>query len=114
MSGGDRVPILTEDVPKAPGTVLMEEEVFATWAATALVVSVMGSQFTARPQVKDSVRIPLDVVTNILSLLILVWASLCYFGHLSLPYRAPILSFILLLLVLLILSVIVLTAAKQL
>lgn len=109
-----RIPILTQDVPSEPGTVLMEEEVFATWAATSLIVAVMGSQFSSRKGIKAGVRVPLDVATLILSLLILIWASLCYFGHIPMRWRGPILSFILFLLVLLIFVVIVLVAQKHL
>jgi len=84
-------PILVQDVPKEPGKVLMEEEVFATWVATALIVSVLGSQFSSRTNVKSSTSVPLDIVTMLLALFVLVWASLCHFNVIPVKNRSAIL-----------------------
>jgi len=63
---------------------LMKEEIFATWIATSLILSVLGSQFTGRAGISNSLRVTLDVSTIGLSASILVWASASFFeliGH---------------------------------
>jgi hypothetical protein len=78
-----------------PVEVEMAEEVFATWAATSLILAVMGTQFSSRAGIKDGVRVPLDLVTMTAAALVLLWSALCYFGVLPRRYRAAILVFLL-------------------
>lgn len=66
-----------ESKQKSP---LMREEIFATWVATSLILSVLGSQFTGRSGIKDSLRATLDIITLGISAIILVWAGASFFG----------------------------------
>ena len=59
--------------------VLMREEIYCTWIATALILSVLGSQFTGRDGIKDSMRATLDIITLGISSIIVVWASASFF-----------------------------------
>jgi hypothetical protein len=92
------------------GQVLMGEEVFATWIATSLVLSVMGTQFTSRPGIHQSVRIALDIATMTLSLMVMVWATMSHFNVISHRTRIVLLIFLMAFLIVLILSVIVCVA----
>lgn len=105
--------VTTQDAPDPPGRVMMEEEVFATWAATALILAVMGTQFSSRSGVKDTVRIQLDVFTMALALIVLLWAALSFFGIIPHQFRAVILAGCILAICALIILVIVLAAKKQ-
>lgn len=105
--------VTTQDAPDPPGKVMMEEEVFATWAATALILAVMGTQFTSRGGIKDKVRVQLDIFTMALALFVLVWAALSFFGVIPHRFRAAILAACILAICALIVLVIVLVAKKQ-
>lgn len=105
--------VMVQDAPDPPGRVMMEEEVFATWAATALIIALMGTQFTSRKGIKDNVRVPLDIFTMALSLLVLVWAALSYFGVIPKKLRPVILIIAILAICALILLVIVLVSQKK-
>jgi hypothetical protein len=115
--GGERIvqvrAVVVQDTPEPPGRVLMEEEVFATWAATSLIVAVMGTQFTGRSGISDKVRVPLDLVTMIIASLILLWAALSYFGILPHKYRSIILVFLIACMLALFILVMVLVAKNR-
>ncbi len=96
-----------------PVQVLMGEEGYATWVATCLLLSVMGTQFTSRTGVQDTVRVSLDVSTMCLSLIVLTWASLGYFDVISRKTRTWILTGVVCLMALLLLAVIVCVAQKK-
>lgn len=66
----------------------MEEEVYATWVATALILVVLGTQFSSRTVVKTPVRMSLDLISVGIATLVLAWASLCYFGVIALKHRS--------------------------
>ena len=70
-----------------PGHVGMEEEVFATWVATSLILAVMGTQFTSRAGIADRVRVPLDVLTMSVAAFVLLWAALGHFHLISMRAR---------------------------
>jgi hypothetical protein len=93
--------------------VLMGEEVFATWIATSLVLAVMGTQFTSRPNVENQVRIGFDIATMTLSLLVMCWASMSHFNLISHRYRVILLGILILFLITLVLAVICCVAQKR-
>ncbi len=66
--------------PTYNGNTLMKEELTATWFATALLMAVMGSQFSNRDDVSSNDRNTLDVLFLSISSLILVWASLSFYN----------------------------------
>jgi hypothetical protein len=105
--------LMVQNAPEPPGRVLMEEEVFATWAATSLIIAVMGSQFTSRSKVADKVRVRLDLVTMIIAALVLLWAALSYFGIIPIKRRSPILIFLIASVLALYILVMVLVAQKR-
>jgi len=103
-----RTNTMDETIEKAGhGQVLMGEEVYATWIATSLILAVMGTQFTSRPGVHQSVRIALDIATMTLSLMVMVWATLAHFNVVSHKVRIIVLIALIAFLIVLILSVIV-------
>jgi len=95
---------------KPHGQVLMGEEVYATWIATSLVLAVMGTQFTSRPGIHQTVRISLDIATMTLSLLVMLWATFSHFNLIQHRTRVLLLICLITFLVVLILSVIICVA----
>lgn len=115
--GGERIvqvrAVMVQDVPHPPGRVLMEEEVFATWVATALILAVMGTQFTGRSGISDKIRVQLDLVTMIIAALVLLWAALSYFGILPHQHRSTLLVLLIAFILGLFVLVMVLVAKKH-
>jgi hypothetical protein len=106
------IPAINETT-HAPGRVLMNEEVYATWVATGLILAVMGSQFTSRPTIKADIRITLDILTMLLSLFVLAWATFSHFNVLPHRYRPVILVLLITLIMSLIIGVIVCVSVKK-
>jgi glucan phosphoethanolaminetransferase (alkaline phosphatase superfamily) len=59
---------------------LMKEEVAATWFATALLISVMGSQLSSRDDVSDSDRKTIDLLFLSLACFIVLWIILSFYN----------------------------------
>jgi len=76
-----------EKEEKQEGRVIMEEEVFATWFATSLIIAVMGTQFTQKNNISPNVRQMVDLITMLLAFGVLVWATLCHFDCIEMPKR---------------------------
>ena len=109
----DSAPIPEIKEANVRGRVLMGEEVFATWVATALILAVMGTQFTSRPIVKNEVRIVFDLLTMSLSLMVLTWASVCHFDLLPHRFCSLVLAIVILLLIAFIIAVMVFVSQKK-
>lgn len=112
--GTQKSPLIVKDAPAKPGEVLMEEEVFATWAATSGLIFLFGTQLSARSAVKIDVRVQLDLISIAIALVVLLWASLSYYGVIPMNCRSGILAIILLFLVAFYIYVMVLVGNKKL
>src|SRR6267154_4781427 len=60
-----------------------QEELFATWVATALLMSILGTNFAARVGITPDVRQTLDILFVTFALLVLLWAFLSWFQLIS-------------------------------
>lgn len=98
---------------KREGRVLMEEEVFATWFATSLIIAVMGTQFTQKQNINDDTRRMVDIVTMILAFGILVWATLCHFDCMPMPKREITLQAIIILILVYYIFITILVSLKK-
>lgn len=63
--------------PKVTGGVLTEE-LSATWFATAMLIAVMGFQFTDRESVNRETRRILDAIFLLIAFFIILW-TMCSF-----------------------------------
>jgi hypothetical protein len=68
------VNILTED------ETLMKQEVFATYVATSLLVSVLGQQYANRDSVDPSVRQIVEILFLTIAVLIVLWAMMSFYN----------------------------------
>lgn len=66
-----------------PDHVLMKEEVAATWFATALIMGVLGANFSDRVTVAGDTRQVVDILFLSIAILITIWALLSLFNMMS-------------------------------
>jgi hypothetical protein len=59
---------------------LLNEELMATWFATAVLMSVLGSQFSSRDMVSLSDRQTVDFLFLSVSCIMLLWAMSAYYN----------------------------------
>ncbi len=66
------------------GQALLNDEIYGTYLATALLASILGSNFSNRESVDASDRQILDIVFIVIALLIITWATLSFYKLISL------------------------------
>lgn len=105
----------TTPYPTNGAKVLMEEEVFATWFATSLVIAVMGVQFSTRigAKMKTTVRVSIDLITMSLSFIVLAWAALSHFNVIPHDYRPGMLAVLIIFILVFYLYIAVLVGMQQ-
>jgi membrane-anchored protein YejM (alkaline phosphatase superfamily) len=69
---------------KESGQALLNDEIYGTYLATALLASILGSNFSNRESVDAADRQILDVVFIVIALLIITWATLSFYKLISL------------------------------
>jgi hypothetical protein len=77
----------------------MEESIFATWVATALLSCVIGANFSTRESVESSTRHDLEILFVSLGIAIMIWASLSFLNILSFRFHRIVLVLIMMLIV---------------
>lgn len=66
---------------------IMKEELHATWYATALILCVIGANFSSRSDVSNHVRTTIDILFLTAGLWILLWATCSFIGILNYKYH---------------------------